>query len=91
VRPEVAGACECSGLDPIHIANEGKLVCICPDDQAEAVLSIMRAHPEGRDAVQIGTVGASAPGTPGLLRMETLIGGMRVVDWLAGEQLPRIC
>jgi hydrogenase expression/formation protein HypE len=61
VRPEVAGACELLGLDPIHIANEGKLVCICPDDQAEAVLSIMRAHPEGRDAVQIGTVGASMP------------------------------
>ncbi|NOW44213.1 hydrogenase expression/formation protein HypE [Novosphingobium sp. SG751A] len=92
VRPEVAGACELLGLDPIHIANEGKLICICPQDQAEAVLSVMRAHPEGRDAAQIGTVGAhAAPGTPGLLRMETLIGGMRVVDWLAGEQLPRIC
>jgi hydrogenase expression/formation protein HypE len=92
VRPEVAGACEMLGLDPLHIANEGKLVCICAPEEAEALLAIMRAHPEGVDAARVGTVGErAAPGTPGLLRMETLIGGMRVVDWLAGEPLPRIC
>jgi hydrogenase expression/formation protein HypE len=80
------------GLDPLHIANEGKLVCICPPEEAEALLAIMRAHPEGAGAVRVGTVGErAAPGTPGLLRMQTLIGGMRVVDWLAGEPLPRIC
>lgn len=92
VRPEVAGACEMLGLDPLHIANEGKLVCICPPEEAEALLAIMQAHPEGAGAVRVGTVGErAAPGTPGLLRMQTLIGGMRVVDWLAGEPLPRIC
>ncbi|EGD60626.1 Hydrogenase expression/formation protein hypE [Novosphingobium nitrogenifigens DSM 19370] len=92
VRPEVAGACELLGLDPMHIANEGKLVCICPADRAQDVLDVMRSHPEGRDAALIGTVGdRAAPGTPGLLRMTTLIGGTRVVDWLAGEPLPRIC
>jgi hydrogenase expression/formation protein HypE len=92
VRPEVAGACELLGLDPLHIANEGKLVCICPAQHAEALLAIMRRHPEGRDAAQIGHVGPrAAPNQPGLLTMKTLIGGLRVVDWLAGEQLPRIC
>ncbi|NBC35237.1 hydrogenase expression/formation protein HypE [Novosphingobium sp. FSY-8] len=92
IRPEVAGACEMLGLDPLHIANEGKMICICAEEDAEPLLTIMRAHPQGGDAARIGTVGdAAAPGTPGLLRMTTLIGGMRIVDWLAGEQLPRIC
>jgi hydrogenase expression/formation protein HypE len=57
VRPEVAGACEMLGLDPLHIANEGKLVCICAPEEAEALLAIMRAHPEGVDAARVGTVG----------------------------------
>ena len=92
VRPEVAGACELLGLEPLHIANEGKLICICAPEDAEALLATMRRHPEGANAARIGTVGAPAtPGTPGLLRMTTLIGGQRVIDWLAGEQLPRIC
>ncbi len=92
VRAEVAGACELLGLDPLHIANEGKLVCFCPADRADTVLAIMRRHPEGADAVRIGTTGPRASGdTPGLVTMTTLIGGTRVVDWLAGEQLPRIC
>jgi len=92
IRPEVAGACELLGLDPLHIANEGKLICICPPEHAQTLLTIMRRHPEGQNAAQIGTTGPrAAPGTPGLLRMTTLIGGTRVVDWLAGEQLPRIC
>lgn len=92
VLPQVAGACELLGLDPLHIANEGKLVCLCPEEDAARVLAIMRRHPEGANAARIGTVGPrAAPGTPGLLTMTTLIGGTRVVDWLAGEQLPRIC
>ena len=88
VRPEVASACELLGLDPLHIANEGKLVCICPPEDAEALLAVMRAHPEGRDAARIGTVCADQPG---FVRMTTAIGGTRIVDWLSGEQLPRIC
>lgn len=92
IRPEVAGACELLGLDPLHIANEGKLICICAPEHADTLLSIMRQHPQGQHAARIGTTGPrAAPGTPGLLRMTTLIGGTRVVDWLAGEQLPRIC
>jgi hydrogenase expression/formation protein HypE len=87
VRPEVAGACEMLGLDPLHIANEGKLVCICAPEEAEALLAIMRAHPEGVDAARVGTVGErAAPGTPGLLRMETLIGGC---GWWTGWRVNR--
>lgn len=88
VRPEVASACELLGLDPLHIANEGKLVCICPAEDADKVIAAMRAHPEGEGAVRIGTVTAEQPG---FVRMTTAIGGTRVVDWLSGEQLPRIC
>ncbi|MDE2562422.1 MAG: hydrogenase expression/formation protein HypE [Sphingomonadales bacterium] len=88
VRPEVASACELLGLDPLHIANEGKLVCICDAADAGRVLAAMRAHPEGEGAALIGHVTAEQPG---FVRMTTAIGGMRVVDWLSGEQLPRIC
>ena len=88
VRTEVASACELLGLDPLHVANEGKLVCICAADDAERLLGIMRRHPEGREAALIGHVTAEQPG---FVRMTTAVGGMRVVDWLSGEQLPRIC
>ncbi|MBS7669294.1 hydrogenase expression/formation protein HypE [Croceicoccus gelatinilyticus] len=88
VKPEVASACELLGLDPLHIANEGKMICICPPEQASAALAAMRRHPEGRDAALIGQVVSDKPG---FVRMTTAIGGMRVVDWLSGEQLPRIC
>ncbi|WP_338466934.1 hydrogenase expression/formation protein HypE [Novosphingobium sp. ZN18A2] len=88
VRPEVASACELLGLDPLHIANEGKLVCICDAVDADRVLAAMHAHPEGAGAALIGHVTAEQPG---FVRMTTRIGGMRVVDWLSGEQLPRIC
>jgi len=88
VKPEVKGACELLGLDPLYVANEGKLIAICPADKAEALLAVMRAHPLGADAAIIGTV---IPDDHHFVQMETAFGGKRVVDWLAGEQLPRIC
>jgi hydrogenase expression/formation protein HypE len=88
VRPAVASACELLGLDPLHVANEGKLVAISPPERADALLTVMRGHPRGRDAARIGTV-RDAP--QGIVHMRTGLGGNRVVDWIAGEQLPRIC
>ena len=88
VRPEVAAACELLGLDPLHIANEGKLVCICAPQDADTLLAIMHRHPEGQGAAKIGETTAQ---NPGFIRMTTAIGGTRVIDWLSGEQLPRIC
>lgn len=88
VRSAVAAACELLGLDPLYVANEGKLVCICPASDSDAVLAAMRAHPLGRDAAVIGTV---IEDPAGFVQMETAFGGQRMVDLLAGEQLPRIC
>jgi hydrogenase expression/formation protein HypE len=88
VRPEVAAACELLGLDPLHVANEGKLVAVVAPDAAALLLSAMRAHPLGRDAVVIGAV---TDDERCFVQMTTSFGGGRIVDWLAGEQLPRIC
>ncbi len=88
VRPEVKGACELLGLDPLYVANEGKLIAIVPDDRAAELLAVMRAHPLGQDAAIIGQV---VEDDHHFVQMETSFGGNRVVDWLAGEQLPRIC
>jgi hydrogenase expression/formation protein HypE len=88
VRPEVRGACEILGLDPLYVANEGKLIAVAPQDQAEQLLHSMREHPRGRDAAQIGTVVAQHPG---MVILHSSIGGERVVTMIAGEQLPRIC
>jgi hydrogenase expression/formation protein HypE len=88
IRPEVAGACELLGLDPLYVANEGKLICICEQGAADTLLAAMRAHPLGRNAALIGHVTADAQH---LVQMRTAFGGTRIVDWLAGEQLPRIC
>ncbi len=88
VRPEVRGACELLGLDPLNVANEGKLLVICEADVADELLATMQQQPLGRDAAIIGEV-IEDPLL--LLRMTTHIGGDRVVDWLHGEQLPRIC
>lgn len=88
VRPPVRGACELLGLDPLYVANEGKLICICDDADAERLLAVMRAHPLGQDAARIGRV---VEDDHHFVVMETSFGGSRVVDWLAGEQLPRIC
>ena len=84
----VRGACEILGLDPLYVANEGKLLAFVPPAEAEAVLQAMRSHPYGRDAVIIGEVVAKHPGT---VVMKSTVGGSRVVDMLSGEQLPRIC
>jgi hydrogenase expression/formation protein HypE len=88
VKPEVAAACELLGLDPLNIANEGKLVAICAAEDADKLLAAMRAHPLGRQAAVIGKVVADANG---FVQMKTQFGGRRMVDWLSGEQLPRIC
>jgi len=88
VRPEVAAACELLGLDPLNVANEGKLVAIVAPEAAERLLAAMRAHPLGRDAADIGEVVAD---DHHFVQMTTSFGGGRIVDWLSGEQLPRIC
>ncbi len=84
----VRAACEFLGLDPLHVANEGKLVAIVPASSADAVLAAMRATPEGAEASRIGEVVADHPG---MVTMRTIVGSERIVDMLVGEQLPRIC
>uniref|UniRef100_Q07S86 Hydrogenase expression/formation protein HypE n=1 Tax=Rhodopseudomonas palustris (strain BisA53) TaxID=316055 RepID=Q07S86_RHOP5 len=88
VRPEVAAACELLGLDPLYVANEGKLVAIVAPEAADRLLAAMRAHPLGRDAAIIGEV---TEDDHHFVQMTTGFGGGRIVDWLSGEQLPRIC
>ena len=88
VWPQVEAACEMLGLDPLYIANEGKLVAIVPPDVAEAVLAAMRTHPFGGEAAVIGRV---VDDHAGVVVMRTVVGGRRVVDLPAGELLPRIC
>jgi len=88
VREEVRGACELLGLDPLYVANEGKLLAIVSEGDAHGVLRVMRAHPLGREAAIIGAVTEEHPGS---VLLKTRLGGKRVVDMLSGEQLPRIC
>ena len=88
IRSETKGACELLGLDPLYIANEGKLIACAAEADAEAVLAAIRTSPYGRDAQIIGEVTAVHPGK---VVMETAIGGTRIVDMPTGEQLPRIC
>jgi hydrogenase expression/formation protein HypE len=88
VRPEVAAACELLGLDPLNVANEGKLVAVVAPQAADALLAAMRAHPLGRNASLIGEATAD---DQCFVQMTTAFGGGRIVDWLSGEQLPRIC
>jgi hydrogenase expression/formation protein HypE len=88
VREEVAAACELLGLDPLYVAHEGKLVAICAPEDAETLLNVMKSHPLGADAAIIGTVREDSHR---FVQLETTFGGKRIVDWLAGEQLPRIC
>ncbi len=88
VKPEVHAACELLGLDPLYVANEGKLIAICAPEHAEQLLAVMKNHPKGVDAAIIGEV---VEDSHGFVQMETSFGGSRIVDWIAGEQLPRIC
>lgn len=88
VRPAVVAACEMLGFDPLTVANEGKLIAIVPQEEAEAALAAMKAHPLGRDAARIGVVTQEHPG---MVLARTGIGGRRVVDMPLGELLPRIC
>lgn len=88
VRQDVAGACELLGLDPLYVANEGKVLVFVPKADADRVLATMRAHPLGAEACHIGTVTAEDQGR---VVLKTLIGGRRLIDMLRGEQLPRIC
>jgi hydrogenase expression/formation protein HypE len=87
-KPDVLAACELLGLDPLYIANEGKLIAICAAPDAVRLLATMREHPLGRDAAIIGEVVADAHA---FVQMQTKFGGSRMVDWLAGDPLPRIC
>jgi hydrogenase expression/formation protein HypE len=88
VCEEVRGACELLGLDPLYVANEGKLIAIVGPEAADAVLQAMRRHPLGAEAQIIGTVKKE---NPGLVTMRTPLGTTRIVDMLTGDQLPRIC
>ncbi|HZZ41941.1 MAG TPA: hydrogenase expression/formation protein HypE [Tepidisphaeraceae bacterium] len=88
LRREVRAACEMLGLDPLYVANEGKLIAVVPREDAEKLLAAMRGHRYGRDAAIIGEVVADHAG---MVVMNSLVGGERVVTLLAGEQLPRIC
>jgi hydrogenase expression/formation protein HypE len=88
IREDVKGFCEILGLDPLYLANEGKIVAIVPAEETDAALAAMRAHPLGLGATAIGRV---HQGEAGRVTMRTVFGGLRIVDMLVGEQLPRIC
>jgi hydrogenase expression/formation protein HypE len=88
VRPEVSAACELLGLDPLYVANEGKLIAIVAPEASATLLAAMRRHPLGKSAALIGEVVADEDC---FVQMTTSFGGGRIVDWLSGEQLPRIC
>ena len=88
VRKEVSGACEILGLDPLYVANEGKMIVCVAKSSADKVLKAMKEHPLGKESAIIGDVKKDKAG---LVTMQTPIGAWRIVDTLVGEQLPRIC
>ncbi|GLR83748.1 hydrogenase expression/formation protein HypE [Bradyrhizobium iriomotense] len=88
IREEVKAFCEILGLDPLYLANEGKIVVVVPPNETEAALAAMRSHPLGVDAAVVGRIGAEKENR---VTMRTTLGGHRIVDMLVGEQLPRIC
>jgi len=88
IREEVRGMCELLGLEPLYLANEGKLVLVVPPEAENRVLAVMRSHPDGKNAASIGEVVASPPN---LVYLKTPFGTKRILDMLVGEQLPRIC
>lgn len=88
VSPAVRAACECLGVDPLYVANEGKLVAICAPEDAGRALDVLRADPLGRQAAQIGEVVADPHR---FVRLRSSFGGIRLLDWLFSDELPRIC
>jgi hydrogenase expression/formation protein HypE len=88
VRPQVRGACELLGIDPMYVACEGRMIAVVPGDSAAAAVRALRAHPLGAEAAVIGEVVADQPG---IVRLKTAFGGTRIVDLLVGDPLPRIC
>ena len=88
VLPGVEGACEMLGLDPLYVANEGRMVAFVPEAQADLAVAVLRGCPEGEGAVRIGAVTAGGQGT---VILRTRLGTRRILDLLSGEQLPRIC
>jgi hydrogenase expression/formation protein HypE len=88
IQEAVRGACELLGLDPLYVANEGKLVAIVDPSYADRVVSAMRAHPLGKRA---GIIGKVTQSNSGMVMMRTSLGTTRIVDMLSGDQLPRIC
>ena len=88
IKEQVRSACEFLGLDPLYVANEGKLIAFCPADKADALLATMQSHPQGIDAAIVGEAFAD---DNNFVQLKTSFGGMRMVDWINGEQLPRIC
>jgi hydrogenase expression/formation protein HypE len=88
VAPPIAGACELLGLDPLYVANEGRLVAVVPPREAGEALQIMREHPAAPEPAIIGSVTDSQPGA---VQLRNALGGARLLDLLSGEQMPRIC
>ena len=88
VRPDVRGACELLGIDPLYVACEGRLVAVVDGEQVEAAMAALRSHPLGQGAAVIGRV---RDDPPGLVLLKTSFGGTRIVDLLVGDPLPRIC
>jgi hydrogenase expression/formation protein HypE len=88
LRPEVVGACEILGIDPLYVANEGKLAAVVAPDRADEALAVLRLHPLGTEAVIVGEVRAEPAG---MVLLDTAFGGSRIVDMLVGDPLPRIC
>jgi hydrogenase expression/formation protein HypE len=91
VKDTVRGACEMLGYDVMQVANEGKMVCVVPADQADAALAAMKADPHGADAAIIGDVAEMQPDRGSKVFLKNAFGGRRILDMLVGEQLPRIC
>lgn len=88
LNPAVGGACDLLGIDPLYVANEGKLIAVVPPDEADAALAALRSHPLGTAAARIGDIRADPPG---IVVLRTAFGGTRIVDMLVGDPLPRIC
>ncbi|OWL93645.1 hydrogenase expression/formation protein HypE, partial [Mycolicibacterium peregrinum] len=88
VQPQVLGACDMLGIDPLYVANEGKFLAVVSADEADAAVSSLQAHPQGADAAVVGEI---VPEPPGIVALRTAFGGSRIVDMLVGDPLPRIC